>query len=486
MVSKKGVLLLIFVVVISLLAVGGVANINIDGKCIGQWDSKIENNVQFIDLKSDVVCSGPIIINDKGILDCHDYSITFSNSGNDNAGVLVSGANGATIKNCRISGFVNGIYVYRGSSVVNINNNVISNNKETGVVVANSFFVHLKGNEISNNGNSNEGQFWKNLEIDSYGVTDVPAGVLYYNSPGRGGDLQGGYNIIENNNIINNKGDGLRIEGIGSQTYSEANYNKVRGNTITGNIYTGIRLHGGSENNVIENNNVCSNGVDFGCGDACVNPNYATGSGNYFNLVDDCNDVPVGGGQCGGRRNPPSWPTEKDYDLCITPESTSEVETPVEEASGNFVPGDSDGDEITDINDKCPNAGDRESVYNNRDYRGCFYGDFNGDGCLDISDVTRFVTTYKSTNKLLFFDLNNNNQIEPDEINKVVWTLFSNLNNCETYTVKDPKKDIRDKVVKPAGVVKTAKKAEDVRKAERPESIPPPSSIPSSIPSQFG
>ena len=93
--------------------------------------------------------SKTIIIDDDGItLDGDGYSVT---AGSGSYGIYVSGHSEIIIKNVEVSGFQDGIYLYRSSSNV-LGNNTISDNDEYGIYLYRSSSNTITNNAMTENG----------------------------------------------------------------------------------------------------------------------------------------------------------------------------------------------------------------------------------------------------------------------------------------------------------------------------------------------
>ena len=118
------------------------------------------------------------------------------------------------------------------------------------------------------------------LFISAYSTITIVNDFISENLGG-GIDIQGYYTLVQSNTIINNTGDGVRIEG--------GSYNTVgtpdAGNTITGNTGAGVAVVGYAFDNSIRGNVINSNGgsaIDLGGdgrtvndpGDVDSGPNY--------------------------------------------------------------------------------------------------------------------------------------------------------------------------------------------------------------------
>jgi len=165
------------------------------------------------------------------IFNCQGNKIEGDNSG-FNFGIFLDGRKTKnTIKNCVISKFAIGIYLYRGAEYNTITNNILDNNEE-GIRLEFSSHNILTNNTANNNRRSG----------------------IY---------LRASYNTLTNN-IMNNNGNGIEVNGLDFNLSLSQNYNIITGNTANDNIENGIYLWG-SSNNILANNiaNNNKNGIDL-------------------------------------------------------------------------------------------------------------------------------------------------------------------------------------------------------------------------------
>jgi parallel beta-helix repeat protein len=114
----------------------------------GIWNS----SSRTCKLKTDITGTVRITAQDI-IFDCKGHSITGS-GGSD--GIFVIGKNEVTIRNCNVSGFVNGIYMEKskkGSSakVSSIIGNTVTGNASQGIYLFESDWVEITHNDANNN-----------------------------------------------------------------------------------------------------------------------------------------------------------------------------------------------------------------------------------------------------------------------------------------------------------------------------------------------
>lgn len=165
---------------------------------------------------------GLIINADNVTLDCNEHMID-GDSNTDTWGIVLSGVNDVTIKNCNAQEFRAGVYLI--SSYNNtITKNTLNNNDHYGVFIDNSHH-----NEISDNIANHNGR---------YGI--FPYSDSTYND------------II--NNVVKNNQYGIYV------AYRTA-YNNIKGNRISENIEYGIMANIDSHDNIIWDNYFGGNGI---------------------------------------------------------------------------------------------------------------------------------------------------------------------------------------------------------------------------------
>ena len=199
-----------------------------------------------------------MVIGVNGItLDCAGHSITGTGSGK---GIFLASKTGVTIKNCVVSGFPSGIFLFTSSSNTLTSN--IANNNNAGIVLASfSNFNTLTAN-IANN-NSGDG-----IGIGAFSSSNTLTFNTANNNSGGGislGAFSSSNNLTSNTANGNNKGIFLVLSSSNTLTFNTANNNfngiflfsSSNSNTITSNIANnngrGIFISS-SSNNLIFNN----------------------------------------------------------------------------------------------------------------------------------------------------------------------------------------------------------------------------------------
>jgi parallel beta-helix repeat protein len=233
----------------------------------------------------------PIGINGK-TFDCQGHSITGDRSGND-YGIYLTWAYNFTIKNCQISNFHDGIYLYDHcdhNTLVNITSN---NNYYSGVLL-NSYSSYNTLINITTEDNSYEGGVYLTGSSNYNTLTNITSnnnqyGVRLYSSS---------YNILTNITANNNRKYGIRFR-------YNANYNTVTNAISDNNHEQGISLDSSSYNtlaNITSNNNnygfvfYYSDNNNISNSDACFNNQF----GFYFNSGADNNYGDGNAGTVGG------------------------------------------------------------------------------------------------------------------------------------------------------------------------------------------
>ena len=268
---------------------------------------------------------------DNIVLDCNNYAIEGVGFGN---GINLVGKSNVVIKNCNITNFDRGINIIEGSNNNEIYYNSVFNNDLSGIHIGHSSYNLIRDNVIRTNNYrgvnifgaeyfSNENEIRNNLIEDNKcsGIKIQGAGnknliksnnILSNGLSFNCGDNERGGVIIESgfdSEIKNNLIDGNILSGIhirwadntliinniirGSSTglrIFESDDNLIDGNSIKG-MTNGIYLEVNSDNNEINNNDLCTNEVsDLRCGTFTS----GFGEGNFLNILDgngDCSDV---------------------------------------------------------------------------------------------------------------------------------------------------------------------------------------------------
>ncbi len=186
-------------------------------------------------------------------------------SGADQAVEILSDTDDILIKGFTCTNGALGIYLNYYCDEITINDNIIENNLEDGVMINEfSSYHEISDNIIMNNGDNGISiRNSLNNIISNNDITgnDANGIYVYFNSD---------YNDISGNNIANNNGYGVYI--------SSVDYNYIASNTVTGNTGYGIYI-GYSDYNDFYGNTITSNnghGLYFGDSD------YSNISGNTF------------------------------------------------------------------------------------------------------------------------------------------------------------------------------------------------------------
>ncbi|MEO5679447.1 MAG: right-handed parallel beta-helix repeat-containing protein [Acidimicrobiales bacterium] len=167
-----------------------------------------------------------------------------ANRTGDGVGIRVTGHNGVTLRNGRVTDFDAGVAIEGGSG-----------NTVTGLLVK------------DNIGSTKRGDFGDGIAISSSSGNTISNNNVIHNGPFDGiglfgpssGNLLEG-NVVSGNDVSFTADDGIRIEGPGAQN------NTVRGNNVSASTLDGIAVFSdqGTGNlntgNVIEQNTVTANG----------------------------------------------------------------------------------------------------------------------------------------------------------------------------------------------------------------------------------
>ena len=153
-----------------------------------------------------------------------------------------------TISNNIIEDCLIGILLQAGSARTEIFDNIITNNEYEGIQLSESDRNDITGNTIEGNGGSGIAleTISKQNEITNNTIEDNLAGIKLL-----GGSSQ---NIITGNKILNNEREGIFAEGLITTA------NEITGNNITNNR-EGMKISRGGKN-IINSNNIQDNKMD--------------------------------------------------------------------------------------------------------------------------------------------------------------------------------------------------------------------------------
>lgn len=163
--------------------------------------------------------NNPANFNNK-IFDCQGHTIDGDNIGYD-YGIYLIGKKGNTIRNCVISNFNNGIFLWSTSSS-NVTNNNINLNYGDGIMLYYSNENIMYSNNITSNGDN---------------------GMLIKTSRG---------NIIINNTCNSNNGNGIYLR-------APSNWNNVTNNRANNNQLNGLYITASTGAQIINSNIFCNN-----------------------------------------------------------------------------------------------------------------------------------------------------------------------------------------------------------------------------------
>jgi len=204
--------------------------------------------------------------------DCQQHGI----DGTDTLyGISISNAKGNVIKNCVITDFLEGIYLYYSDNN-QIGDNTIESNNDNGIMVRNSAGNLISGNTLKSNtenGLNIGGSLSRNNTIlNNLAGSNGYSGIRIYTSSN---------NSLENNTVNSNNDYGIDLY--------ESDNNTLLDNTANYNENSGIRLYNSDDNtlrdNTVNNNTVYGvffnyNSNDNAFRDNAVNSN--TGFGVYL------------------------------------------------------------------------------------------------------------------------------------------------------------------------------------------------------------
>lgn len=186
-------------------------------------------------------------------LDCAGHAILGAGSGN---GVLLDSRSRATVRNCRISGFDEGIFV-RYSTYAKLSSNSLTGNGGNGVNLFAGSNTSLTANQAANNGNSglSLSQSRDNNLTNNSATGNGNNGIYLSQSPG---------NTLAANNASGNSNDGIGLW--------QSPSTRLTGNTLDGNANNGVYSYASNHSDII-GNFVTAN---------AINGLYLGSSGTYY------------------------------------------------------------------------------------------------------------------------------------------------------------------------------------------------------------
>ncbi|MFX1268994.1 MAG: NosD domain-containing protein, partial [Promethearchaeota archaeon] len=230
--------------------------------------------------------SNPYVIENLVFLSYDGYIIEIRNS---NAYFI--------IKNCGSSGINHGIYLE------NVRNAIIKNNELNGIYMDNCKLIEIKDNLITlNNVYLYNCNF---INIKGNYITEVNTESILL--------TESSFNLITNNEITNNQGEGIRFEyrcmfnvirdniitecwGTGIFMEELCNYNIISGNYINSIHGSGIVLDA-CYKNLILNNTISENNFDgialYSCGDSLITKNLIKYHEQYGISLVECFNIKV-------------------------------------------------------------------------------------------------------------------------------------------------------------------------------------------------
>jgi parallel beta-helix repeat protein len=223
---------------------------------------------------------GIVVERDNIIVDGNGYTLQGTGAWGYR-GIYLGGRSGVTIKDTKIAGFRNGIWLYKSSSNSISGNNITTNgggifdlHAFSGDASVGVILVESSSNMISKN----------NIENSTYGISiSSPDNIVIKNNitnNGAGIEIGGGWggNTISRNNILNNVA-GIRLRSSDDNVFYD--------NNIINNEY-GVYEFFTSSNNVFHHNNFIDNTyqVDYDMEGVNVWDNGYPSGGNYWSDFD--------------------------------------------------------------------------------------------------------------------------------------------------------------------------------------------------------
>jgi len=251
MVKRKvsGIMLLLLLIGIFALAfniqpvkASGTIYIMADGS-IDPRDAPISTFDNVTYTFTDNIYDSIVVERDNIVIDGDNYTVE-GRYVSESKGIFLSGRSNVTIKNVTVKKFDYGIRL-DGSSGNIIQGNTVTNNRH-GIYL----YLWSSSNNIvsDNNITANNGDgIWlyqsSNNTISGNNITNNDNGIYLWSSSN--------YNSISGNNITANNRHGIWL-------WYSSNYNSISRNNITNN-YSGIRLYKSTGNNISENNIIVNN-----------------------------------------------------------------------------------------------------------------------------------------------------------------------------------------------------------------------------------
>jgi len=260
---------------------GGVCNCSSCADCTNALHDNTNCSSQ-VKLIADITNQAGTCINNPAnfnnkIFDCQGHIIEGNGISETwpDVGIYINGKTRNTIKNCIITKFSEGIYLYSSSNNT-ITNNTLNDNSYYGIILYSS-----SSNTITNNTANNNNNYGILIYISSnYNtITNNTAnnngyhGIYIY--------VSSNYNTITNNTANNNK--------YGIYLLDNSNFNKILSNKILNNSEKGIVMSNyniwgeqknGNSNNTIEDNEILNNkiGIFSNSSNSTINRNVVCGN----------------------------------------------------------------------------------------------------------------------------------------------------------------------------------------------------------------
>jgi parallel beta-helix repeat protein len=199
---------------------------------------------------------GAIVVGADGItLDCAGHRV----SGTGPAGIQLTNRTGVTVKNCRVSGFTNGIMLVSSSG------NTIARNVATGNAQTCIYLVQQSNrNLVTGNTSSGNGWYGVWLQLDSSRNT-VTGNVANNDSFSGFFVIQSSQNTLSRNVARANGGAPVGPLDAGQGFYLfQADRNALVRNVAAANVSDGFQLQGSSRNSLIRNDGSSNQRHGFG------------------------------------------------------------------------------------------------------------------------------------------------------------------------------------------------------------------------------
>lgn len=181
-----------------------------------------------------------------------NLDITVSTS-NGTHGIELNNVSNAVVAGCVVrSAYANGIYVYQGRDNIIIDNSILYTATQHGIAIQDSTGNQVAGNSIT--GAAHAGVIMLNTTGTRIADNDISGfGV-------DGITITDGskFNLVQSNNVVSDGWAAGRADGTGIWLNCNANFNLIAGNSVTGNPENGLTIFAAS-NNLLEGNHTWNN-----------------------------------------------------------------------------------------------------------------------------------------------------------------------------------------------------------------------------------